>query len=111
FGLGCIFLININPHSHYIQMAPQLAAMGLGVGLIVPPMTSSLLGSVNKSRSGIASGVLNSMRQAGSVVGVALFGSMIDKKFVTGLHLSLVISTGLLLLSILFSFRIAGKKN
>src|SRR6185312_17017284 len=56
FGTGCIFLITIDPHSPYIQMAFQLAAMGFGVGLIVPPMTSSLLGSVDKSRSGIASG-------------------------------------------------------
>jgi len=113
FGTGCIFLITIDPHSPYIQMAFQLAAMGFGVGLIVPPMTSSLLGSVDKSRSGIASGVLNSMRQAGSVIGVALFGSMIgnNKHFVIGLHISLLISTGLLLLSILSTLRMDGKKR
>jgi hypothetical protein len=44
--------------------------------LPVPPLTSTLLGSVEKSRSGMAAGVLNSTRQPGSVLGVALFGSL-----------------------------------
>jgi DHA2 family methylenomycin A resistance protein-like MFS transporter len=51
--------------------------MGCGIALSVPPLTSALLGSVEKSRSGVAAGVLNSARQTGSVLGVALFGSLI----------------------------------
>jgi DHA2 family methylenomycin A resistance protein-like MFS transporter len=35
-------------------------------------LTSTLLGSVDKSRSGIAAGVLNSTRQTGSVLGRAV---------------------------------------
>jgi MFS transporter, DHA2 family, methylenomycin A resistance protein len=56
-----------------------------------------LLGSVEKSRSGVAAGVLNSTRQTGSVIGVALFGSLLEHKdaFMTGVHVSLVISTWL----------------
>jgi predicted MFS family arabinose efflux permease len=49
----------------------QLALLGLGLGLIVPAMTSALLGSVDRSRSGIASGTLNTARQRGSTIGVA----------------------------------------
>jgi len=65
------------------------------LGLLVPPLTSTLLGSVEKSRSGVAAGVLNSTRQTGSVIGVALFGSLLEHKdaFMTGVHISLVIST------------------
>jgi MFS transporter, DHA2 family, methylenomycin A resistance protein len=67
--------------------------------LLVPPLTSTLLGSVEKSRSGIAAGVLNSTRQTGSVLGVALFGSLVGQSgaFVAGLHVSLIISACLLL--------------
>ena len=39
-------------------------------------MTAALLGSVYTSLSGIASGTLNAASQAGSVIGVALFGSL-----------------------------------
>jgi MFS transporter, DHA2 family, methylenomycin A resistance protein len=68
------------------------------VGLIVPLMTSELLGSVDQSKSGIASGTLNTMRQTGSVVGVALFGSLIATAGIAGgLHASLAISIALLL--------------
>ena len=67
--------------------------------LPVPPLTSTLLGSVEKSRSGIAAGVLNSTRQTGSVLGVALFGSLAGEgsTFMTGTHQALMISAGLLL--------------
>ena len=72
--------------------------MGAGLGLLVPPLTSTLLGSVDKSRSGVASGVLNSMRQSGSVLGVALFGSLAGSPggVIPGLRLALLISAGLL---------------
>ena len=71
--------------------------MGAGLGLLVPPLTSTLLGSVEKSRSGVAAGVLNSTRQTGSVLGVALFGSLLGRSgaFIVGAHVSLIIATGL----------------
>jgi DHA2 family methylenomycin A resistance protein-like MFS transporter len=62
-------------------------------------MTASLLGSVERSRSGVASGTLNSARQTGSVIGVALFGSLVAGRghLVSGVHLALAISAGLTL--------------
>ena len=76
----------------------QLALLGLGLGLIVPAMTSALLGSVDRSRSGIASGTLNTARQRGSTIGVALFGSLSAVDVVAGLRMSLTISIALGLL-------------
>jgi DHA2 family methylenomycin A resistance protein-like MFS transporter len=60
----------------YAAMVVQLFAFGGAIGLIVPLITSELLGSVDRSRSGVASGTLNTLRQTGSVVGVALLGSL-----------------------------------
>ncbi len=74
---GCLGLLFIAPGTSYWAVALQLVALGGGLGLLVPPLTSTLLGSVEKSRSGVAAGVLNSTRQTGSVLGVALFGSLI----------------------------------
>jgi DHA2 family methylenomycin A resistance protein-like MFS transporter len=76
-----------------------LVVIGAGLGLLVPPLTSALLGSVEKPRSGIAAGVLNATRQTGSVLGVALFGSLVGQSsaFIAGAHESLVISAVLLL--------------
>jgi MFS transporter, DHA2 family, methylenomycin A resistance protein len=96
---GCIALIGIQPNTSYWAICAQLMAMGAGLGLLVPPLTSTLLGSVEKARSGVAAAVLNSTRQTGSVLGVALFGSLAShtKTFVSGTHESLIISAILLL--------------
>ncbi len=90
---GAVGLEGIGPDSAFATLVTQLAALGFGLGLIVPVMTASLLGSVERSRSGIASGTLNTARQTGSVIGVALFGSLIaGGRVVSGLHVALVIA-------------------
>jgi MFS transporter, DHA2 family, methylenomycin A resistance protein len=96
---GCLALLGIGQGTSYWAICAQLMVIGGGLGLLVPPLTSTLLGSVEKSRSGIAAGVLNATRQTGSVLGVALFGSLAGQAdaLLAGAHASLVISAGLLL--------------
>src|SRR5690242_11024241 len=91
---GCAALLGIAQGTSYWAIGPQMVAMGAGLGLLVPPLTSTLLGSVDKSRSGIAAGVLNATRQTGSVLGVALFGSLLGSTgaFMMGARIALVIS-------------------
>jgi DHA2 family methylenomycin A resistance protein-like MFS transporter len=88
-------LLFIGATTPYPALVAQLVVIGVALGLIVPAITSALLGSVDQSRSGVASGTLNTARQTGSVVGVALFGSLASGSLVTGLHLGLVISAAL----------------
>jgi MFS transporter, DHA2 family, methylenomycin A resistance protein len=108
---GCLALLTIAPGTSYAAIGLQLVALGGGLGLLVPPLTSTLLGSVEKSRSGIAAGVLNATRQTGSVLGVALFGSLIGQSdaFMTGAHASLVISALLLSVAALVIWRGAAR--
>ena len=97
-AMGCVALIGIDSGTSYWAMSAQLVALGAGLGLLVPPLTSTLLGSVEKTRSGLAAGVLNSARQTGSVLGVALFGSLVGpgNAFVSGTREALVLSATLL---------------
>jgi DHA2 family methylenomycin A resistance protein-like MFS transporter len=93
---GLATLLGISADSSYSTLVVQLAAIGFGLGLIVPVMTSTLLGSVERSRSGVAAGTLNTARQTGSVIGVAVYGSLIASSgVVDGLHVALAISLGL----------------
>ena len=91
---GCAGLLVTGPGTPFIEIAGQLVVLGGGIGLLVPPMTSELMGSVDRSRSGMASGTLNTMRQAGSVLGVAVFGSLVAARgrFAPGMHIALVTS-------------------
>lgn len=90
-------LLIIGPHTGFGLLVGQLVVLGAGLGVVVPTMTSALLGSVEPSRSGVASGTLNTGRQTGSVIGVALFGSLAAGGLVPGLRLALVISIALAL--------------
>jgi DHA2 family methylenomycin A resistance protein-like MFS transporter len=64
------------------------------LGLLVPPPTSTLLGSVEKARSGFASGVVKSTRRTAGVLGVTLVCSLVDRPdtFVAGVHIALIVS-------------------
>jgi DHA2 family methylenomycin A resistance protein-like MFS transporter len=97
-AVGAAGLFIIGTQTPYILLCAQLMALGAGLGLLVPPMTAMLLGSVDKARSGIASGVLNSARQTGSVIGVALFGALIaqDATFMVGMKVALALAVVLL---------------
>jgi hypothetical protein len=61
-------------------------------------LAATLLGSVDRARSGVASGTLSTARQSGSVIGVALFGSLIAGGLVAGLRLALLVSIVLALI-------------
>jgi DHA2 family methylenomycin A resistance protein-like MFS transporter len=101
-ALACLALLGSREGTSSSGIIIQFIAMGGGLGLLVPPLTSMLLGRVDKSRSGIASGVLSSMRQIGSVLGVALFGSLIStRQLIAGVHLSLIISIALLTIGLI----------
>jgi DHA2 family methylenomycin A resistance protein-like MFS transporter len=103
---GCVALLPIAAGTSYAALCAQLLALGAGLGLLVPPLTSTLLGSVDKSRSGLAAAVLNAARQTGSVLGVSLFGSLVSHAngFIGGARTALGISAALLLGTALISF-------
>jgi MFS transporter, DHA2 family, methylenomycin A resistance protein len=94
-GLGGLLVAGAGPG--YLVIVGQLVAVGFGLGVIVPLITSALLGSVDRENSGVASGTLNTARQTGSVIGVGLFGSLAAGHLVHGLHLSLIIGAALAL--------------
>ncbi|MET7858428.1 MFS transporter [Streptomyces sp. NPDC005318] len=66
------------------QMALPLVVMGLGMGLIVAPLTDAVLSEVPKEHSGSASGLINTVQQMGNALGLGLvsvvfFGSISDR--------------------------------
>jgi MFS transporter, DHA2 family, methylenomycin A resistance protein len=60
----------------FATLGPLLALLGLGAGLVAPPMNAAILASVEPGLAGIGSGVLNASRQIGTALGVAVFASL-----------------------------------
>lgn len=115
--LGCVALLWSDAHTPLAAIVAAQTLLGGGLGLLVPPMTGMLMGSVDRSRSGIASGALTTMRQTGSLLGVALFGSLLTgaDEFYSGLHLALAISIVILVaaaaLTLLLPLRSAAERD
>nr|WP_236072092.1 MFS transporter [Streptomyces polyasparticus] len=65
------------------QMALPLIVMGLGMGLIVAPLTDAVLSEVPREHAGSASGLINTTMQMGNALGLGLvsvvfFGQLSD---------------------------------
>jgi EmrB/QacA subfamily drug resistance transporter len=56
------------------QLLAGFALTGIGTGLAVPSFTAAVMGSVPQERGGMASGALNTARQLGFAVGIAVLG-------------------------------------
>jgi MFS family permease len=75
------------PYGSYWWM---LTVMGVGIGLVMSPVTSAIMGTVPPARAGVASGTLNTARQVGGVFGIAVLGSIVTSQFVSQLRGALV---------------------
>ncbi|MBT2452666.1 MFS transporter [Streptomyces sp. ISL-43] len=70
------------------QMAAPLIVMGLGMGLIIAPLTDVVLSEVPREHAGSASGLINTTGQMGNALGLGLtsvvFFGVIDDDLVFG---------------------------
>jgi MFS family permease len=113
-GAATLALLGLGPDSDLGAAWLALALVGAGVGLSGTPASAIAMSAVEPSRAGMASAVVNAMRQVGQVFGVAVLGALVygqlpaargggrldpakDAQFVAGLHPALLVS-GLALL-------------
>jgi EmrB/QacA subfamily drug resistance transporter len=101
FGLSLVVLSRqVGVHSAVWHTFPTLFVGGLGFGLILPPATTTVVAVVPENKSGVASGMMQAIRQLGGALGVATAGAIMNAKtgglaprdphfassFVSGLH-------------------------
>jgi EmrB/QacA subfamily drug resistance transporter len=104
-GVSLLLYQRIGLHTGFWSLLPQLLLGGVGMALTMSPMTSAAMGSVPVDKAGVGSGVLNSFRQVGGSLGIALMGAILlsyahptgskqvaSQQFVNGLHAALAVS-------------------
>jgi MFS transporter, DHA2 family, methylenomycin A resistance protein len=81
-------------HTPYAVLVVPLIATGLGMSLTMPAATVAVLGSAPPGRAGLASGVINTARQMGGAIGVALLGSLVAHRagFTGGMRISMLVA-------------------
>jgi len=77
--LGCSLLIyaQLQPDSSYFSLLPAMLLGGVGMASTMTPMTAAALSSVPVDKAGVGSGMLNTFRQVGGSVGIALMGAIL----------------------------------
>ena len=91
-GMACgLLLLALLPlHAPVLAVAAVMILVGVGGAFTVPPIASLILDSVPGQLGGTASGVLNTFRQMGGSLGVAVFGAVVSASaaFEAGLRVS-----------------------
>jgi EmrB/QacA subfamily drug resistance transporter len=87
----------------YWDLLPGMILGGIGLSSVMAPTTATAMGSVPRDKAGVGSAVLNSMRQVGGSMGVAIMGAIVAQsitspgrptpdEFVTGYHHALEVA-------------------
>jgi len=79
---GAALLLRLSPSTSLAWLTLALAVLGAGLGLVNPPITNTGVSGMPPSQAGVASAVISSTRQFGSVLGVAVMGAMLT----SGVH-------------------------
>jgi EmrB/QacA subfamily drug resistance transporter len=74
-GIGWLGMIS-TPTTPYAQLVPPFVLAGFGMGLFFAPVARLTLGFAPRELEGVASGTSNALRQFGTVLGVAVLGSV-----------------------------------
>jgi EmrB/QacA subfamily drug resistance transporter len=94
--------------STFWDILPPLVLGGIGMGFAMTPTTAAAMGSVPVDKAGVGSAVLNSMRQVGGSLGIAVLGAIVasyvtveatdprlQTQFLDGFHAALYVASAI----------------
>ena len=80
-GTGILLLERITPTTPYGELWWNMLMLGVGMGMVMAPMTAAVTSTVPRARAGMASGTTNATREVGGVFGIALLGAIVTHWF------------------------------
>ena len=101
-GIQLLYYSTLGTTATFWDLLPALLIGGVGMSLTMTPSAAAIIGSVPTDTAGVGSAVMNSMRQVGGSIGVALIGAIIAAKvgdrrspeaFVDGFSTALVVAS------------------
>jgi EmrB/QacA subfamily drug resistance transporter len=76
-GLATLWQSRVDVNTSYTYLLPAFVVMGLGMGFVMSPMSAAAMNAVDRTKAGVASGVLSMSRMVGGTFGVAALGALI----------------------------------
>ncbi|PRY27522.1 EmrB/QacA subfamily drug resistance transporter [Pseudosporangium ferrugineum] len=73
---GVLLALMVDAHASWPALIAGYAVTGAGVGLVMPALAEAAMGSVPPQRGGMAAGAVNTARQLGFAIGIAILGTV-----------------------------------
>ena len=73
------WLTTIEVSTTYADIWPSFVLMGVGMALVMSPMSTAAMNAVDASKAGVASGLLSMNRMIGGTFGVAVIGAVLPE--------------------------------
>jgi MFS transporter, DHA2 family, methylenomycin A resistance protein len=110
---GLVALLAAGTRPDHAPLAAALALAGTGLGVAVPSVIIVLLDAIPADQAGMAAGLLNSSRQVGGTLAVAVFGALISHRasFLPGMRASLLIAVVVLAAASMAAFTLPGPRR
>jgi MFS family permease len=67
-------------HTSYPELLPPMIIGGIGMPMAMSPTTAAAMATVPVDKAGVGAGVLNSFRQVGGSLGIALLGAIMASR-------------------------------
>jgi EmrB/QacA subfamily drug resistance transporter len=105
-----LLFATLDAHSSWWNILPGLLVGGFGLAIVMAPTTATAMSAVPVDKAGVGSAVINSARQVGGSLGIAIMGALVatavsvtpfspayPAQFVTGYHRALEVGAAILL--------------
>ncbi|MBV9898384.1 MAG: MFS transporter [Chloroflexi bacterium] len=103
---GVLLLLRIGPSASYVlDVLPGVVLFGLGLALMVAPLTTTVLAAAPAEHAGVASGVNNAVARAAGLLAVAVLPLLagisgddyqLPDRFAAGFHMAVIMCAALL---------------
>ena len=77
-AISLLWQSRIQVDTSYAYLLPAFMIMGVGMGLIMSPMSTAAMNAVDRAKAGVASGTLSMSRMVGGTFGVAVLGALVS---------------------------------
>jgi EmrB/QacA subfamily drug resistance transporter len=84
-ALALFLLLSIEPDTSYATLWWKFGLFGVGLGLMLSPLTAAVLSGTPPQLAGLGSSVNNTSRQVGFSLGVAVLGTFVVQQFTSNI--------------------------
>jgi len=84
-ALGIYLMSDLSRFTTEVSLILPMAVCGFGMGLIMAPVTTVVMAGTPVEQSGMGAGILSTIRQIGSVMGIAVLGAVLQSQLASNI--------------------------